>query len=168
MFYQLTDRFVVKSDPATTWAFFSSAENLPRITPKWLSFELLTPEPINIGLDTVLDYRIKSNGIPLRWKSLIVAWEPMRLFVDLQVKGPYATWCHRHTFEPTEEGVICSDRVVYKLPGGPIGRMVHAAMVKRQLVEIFRYRREMISKELGWGRAIQQDVEVTRVGGKER
>ncbi len=163
MFYQLTDRFIVKADPATTWKFFSDAGNLPRITPTWLSFESLTPGPIEIGLDTVLDYRIKSNGVPIRWRSLIVAWEPMRMFIDLQVRGPYAAWCHRHTFEQTPEGVECSDRVIYKLPGGPVGRVAHALMVKRQLTEIFEYRRKMITAELGWVRAVQEKVEVGRV-----
>jgi len=163
MFYQLTDRFIVKASAEETWKFFSSAENLPRITPKWLSFELLTPGPIDIGLDTKLDYRIRSNGIPLRWRSLITVWQPPTMFVDLQVRGPYATWFHRHTFEPSPEGVICADKVIYKLPGGPIGRVVHAAMVKRQLTEIFRYRRTKISEDLGWVRALQDDVEVTPV-----
>ncbi len=163
MFYELTDEFIVKADPATTWKFFSSAENLPRITPTFLSFELLTSQPIEIKQDTVLDYRIKSNGIPLRWRSLIVAWEPERMFIDLQVRGPYATWCHRHTFEPTPEGVRCADRVIYKLPGGLAGPVVHALMVKRQLLAIFRYRRTMITQELGWVRAIQDDVRITRV-----
>jgi len=163
MFYQLNDSFIVKSDLPTTWKFFSMAENLPRITPSWLKFTLLTPAPIEIKQDTVLDYKIKSNGLPLRWRSLIVAWEPMKMFIDTQARGPYASWVHRHTFEQTPEGVLCGDQVTYKLPGGPIGRVVNSLMVKRQLTEIFRYRRKMITQELGWVRAVQDDVTVTRV-----
>ena len=48
MFYELTDHFVVAASPEQTWRFFSSAENLPKITPSWLGFRIDSPSPVRI------------------------------------------------------------------------------------------------------------------------
>ena len=160
MLYELTDHFIVRADLPRAWAFFSSAENLPAITPTWLGFTIDTPAPIVIGQDSMLDYTIRWAGLPVKWKTRIIDWSPPHSFIDLQIRGPYALWHHQHRFESGEEGTICTDRVIYRLPFGPLGRIAHAAMVRRQLLEIFRYRRTIIGRELGWVRAVQADVEV--------
>jgi len=72
-------------------------------------------------------------------------------------------WHHQHVFEPSERGVVCRDRVIYKLPVAPIAPVVHAVVVKKQLIEIFRYRRKVIAQELGWVRALQEDVTVQKL-----
>lgn len=163
MYYELTDRFIVRADLDRTWRFFSMAENLPRITPPWLNFTVQTPAPITIGPESVLDYTIRWAGVPIRWRTLITDWRPPMGFEDLQIKGPYTMWLHQHRFEPSDEGVICSDRVIYKLPGGPIGRLANTLTVRRQLTDIFRYRRQVITEDLGWVRAVQEDVQVKRI-----
>jgi ligand-binding SRPBCC domain-containing protein len=159
--YELTDRFVVKADLATTWRFFSSAENLPLITPPWLAFNVRTPPPVTIQRDSLLDYTIRWCGVPVRWRTQITDWLPPRQFVDVQLAGPYKLWRHTHTFEPAGDGeVICADHVAYELPLGPLGRLTHGLLVRRQLLEIFRYRRRMIAERLGWSRAVQDDVQI--------
>lgn len=163
MVYELTDRFEVASDLDRTWAFFSEPGNLPRITPPWLSFQLVMPEPSRIGQDATLDYTIRWLGIPVKWRTLILDWQPKRRFIDLQVRGPYALWHHEHTFTPSGTGVTCADRVFYRIPGWLVGRAIHALAVRRQLLGIFRYRRKLIGQELGWVRALQADVEVRAV-----
>jgi ligand-binding SRPBCC domain-containing protein len=161
--FQLTDHFIVKSDLAKTWDFFSSAENLPRITPAWMGFEIKTPGPIHIQQDSILDYTIRWMGIPIGWRTRIIDWSPQRQFIDLQLRGPYTLWHHQHTFTPSDEGTICTDRVLYKIPFGPLGSVMNALMIKRQLIEVFEFRRKAISEQLGFVRAVQKDVEVCRV-----
>jgi ligand-binding SRPBCC domain-containing protein len=158
MYYELTDRFIVKADEKQTWSFFSSAENLPAITPPWLAFTIKTPAPIRIENDALLDYTIKWLGIPIKWRTRIIEWEPPRMFIDLQLRGPYVLWHHQHVFTPCDGGTLCSDRVLYKLPLGWLGRPAQALVVKKQLLEIFRYRRKVIADRLGWVRAMQEDV----------
>lgn len=164
MHYELTDRFVVAASPEKAWAFFSSADNLPAITPPWLDFTIDTPRPVTIGPGAVLDYTIRWAKLPVRWRTLIVDWEPPARFVDLQLRGPYALWHHTHTFAPVDGGVECSDKVIYRLPVPGVGRAVHALLVKQQLLAIFRYRREVIGRELGWVRAVQEDVKIRALG----
>lgn len=64
------------------WEFFRDAYNLEEITPPFLGFEVLTPRPIEMGLGTLVEYRLKLHGIRLRWLTRIEAWEPGRRFVD--------------------------------------------------------------------------------------
>jgi ligand-binding SRPBCC domain-containing protein len=160
MYFELTDRFVVAADLTRTWDFFSRTDNLPLITPPWLGFTVRSAGPATITRDMLLDYTIRWLGIPVKWRTRIIDVDPRRQFIDLQVKGPYALWLHQHQFAETREGVECSDRVVYRLPVPLAGRLVHAAVVRRQLLDIFRFRRKVITEKLGWVRAVQDDVKI--------
>ena len=159
MYYELTDHFVVSADLARTWDFFGRTDNLPLITPPWLGFTVRSAGPATIVPEMLLDYTIRWLGMPVRWRTKILDVDPPRQFTDLQVKGPYALWLHRHHFAETPDGVECTDRVIYRLPVPLVGRVVHAAIVRRQLLDIFRFRRKVIGEHLGWVRALQGDVE---------
>lgn len=150
MYYQLTDRFTVTASLAQSWAFFTTAENLPAITPPWLAFQIHTSAPITIQQDTLLDYTIRWNHFPIRWRTRIIDYSPPHQFIDLQIKGPYRLWHHQHRFSPADTGgTHCEDRVIYSLPFGPLGRATHWLFVRRQLLEIFQYRRKVIAERLG-------------------
>lgn len=161
MLYQLTDHFHIRAGIGQAWQFFSTAENLPLITPPWLAFTIKTPRPIRIEQNSLLDYTIRWLGVPIRWRTKIIDWSPPRQFIDLQIRGPYALWHHQHTFAPAEDGgTICTDRVIYRLPLIGIRRVVHPLMVRGQLLEIFRFRRCVIGEQLGGIRAVQPDVQI--------
>mgnify|MGYP003349049391 FL=1 len=124
--------------------FFSAARNLEQITPPLLKFEVLTPEPIPMGEGTLIDYRLRVHGLPLRWRTKITRWNPPYQFADIQLKGPYQLWDHTHTFLEENGGTRMIDEVVYELPFGPLGDVVHALSVRRDVEEIFRYRNSVI------------------------
>jgi len=128
-----------------TFDFFARAENLGRITPPWLHFRIHSPLPIQMCVDARIDYTIRLAGVPLRWRTRIVRWEPERSFVDVQERGPYALWEHAHTFEPQNSGVMMTDRVRYALPLGVLGRAAHAIAVRHALAAIFDYRFQRIA-----------------------
>ena len=123
--------------------FFADPSNLQRITPRWLSFEILTPPDIEIENGTLLDYRLRLRGIPLRWQSEIVVWEPPHRFVDRQTKGPYSLWVHEHTFTECKNGTMVGDRVEYAMPGGAL---VHKFLVAPDLERIFQYRHKILGE----------------------
>jgi len=128
--------------------FFAQARNLERITPLWLSFTVLTPEPIDMRAGTLIDYRLRVHGIPLRWTSRIEEWEPGRVFVDRQIRGPYALWHHRHTFVAAAAGTIVRDQVDYALPLGRLGDVAHPLFVRRDLERIFDHRHAAVERLL--------------------
>jgi ligand-binding SRPBCC domain-containing protein len=126
------------------FAFFSDAGNLEAITPPWMHFHIVTPRPIELRAGAIIDYRLCWRGLPLRWSSEIAEWEPPQQFVDVQRRGPYAHWRHRHTFVPKDGGTRLGDEVHYALPWGPIGRLAHW-LVRRNLEAIFDYRAERVA-----------------------
>jgi ligand-binding SRPBCC domain-containing protein len=134
------------------FAFYGDAINLELITPPWLGFEVITPRPIEMGVGTLIEYRLRLHRVPVRWRTRIEAWEPPHRFVDAQVRGPYSLWEHTHTFEEDgPEATIIRDRVHYSIPFGPLGELADRLLVRRDLKQIFDYRRDAVARELGGG-----------------
>lgn len=128
---------------AEVFPFFADAANLQAITPPWLDFRILTPGPIAMRPGTLIDYRLKLRGFPIRWRTQITVWEPPFRFVDRQLKGPYRQWVHEHSFEEKDGGTLCRDRVDYAVPGGAL---VNRIFVQRDVETIFAYRREQLER----------------------
>ena len=136
---------------AEVFAFFEKPENLAKITPGSVGFEILTPTPIPMRTGVVIDYTIRVLGVRQHWTTLITDYEPPYRFVDVQLKGPYLFWHHTHRFESIDGGTMMHDTVEYVMPFGPLGRMIHALFVKRQLRSIFDYRAAEIARWFGSG-----------------
>jgi ligand-binding SRPBCC domain-containing protein len=123
------------------FAFFSNAANLDRITPPWVGFKTLTPGPIEMREGTIVDYKLKIRGLPLRWRTRIAAWDPPRRFVDEQIRGPYRLWVHEHAFRADGDETIMTDRVRYAVRCDPL---VHDLWVAPDVRRIFEFRNETI------------------------
>jgi uncharacterized protein YbjT (DUF2867 family)/ligand-binding SRPBCC domain-containing protein len=126
------------------FAFFSRPENLGRITPPAMGFEQLSTDfAMRPGLE--VDHKIRPlPGIPMRWRSRIETYDPPQSFSDVQVRGPYKRWEHRHRFTPVDGGTLIEDEVEYELLLGPLGELAHRLHVRSQLLEIFRHRARTI------------------------
>jgi len=126
------------------FSFFADARNLARITPSRLRFEIVTPGTIEMRDGTLIDYRLRVAGVPLRWCTRIVRWRPPREFRDEQLRGPYAEWVHTHRFsELGPAATLMEDMVRFRLPFGTLGRIAEP-FVRAQLRQIFGYRRNVI------------------------
>lgn len=143
--HELTDELIVPRPLDEVFAFFADAENLEAITPPWLRFEITSPRPISMGTGTLIDYRLRLHGVPIRWRTRIRVWEPPFLFVDEQLRGPYRRWVHEHTFERHPEGTRVRDRVEYSHLGGPL---VHRWLVGPDLDRVFAYRKQRLTELL--------------------
>ena len=139
-----TDQLIEKPRDEV-FSYFSDAHNLAEITPPWLKFVVLTPRPIEMQVGTLIDYRLKLRGIPVKWQSEITEWNPPYEFVDEQRKGPYRTWIHTHTFTETDEGTIVGDQVEYAVLGG---QLVNNLFVRPDIEKIFEYRSQKLSELL--------------------
>ena len=141
----LTTEIVVPKDRSEVFEFFADAGNLEAITPPWVNFHIVTERPINMKAGALIDYRLKLHHIPIRWRTEISAWEPPFRFVDRQLRGPYRTWEHLHTFEEVEGGTAVADEVTYCVPGG---KLINRFFVEPDLRKIFTYRQQQLHKML--------------------
>ena len=121
--------------------FFADARNLSEITPPWVQFQVVTPAPIVMQPGTLIDYRIRVHGLPIRWRTEITEWNPPHRFVDVQLRGPYSLWHHTHTFEEKDGGTLCVDNVTYRPRGGAI---INRLFVRKDVHRIFAYRRKRL------------------------
>ena len=97
-----------------TFGFFERPQNLPVITPPWLAFSILTPEPIAMARGLIIDYRVRVLRLPTHWRTLVSEYDPPHGFRDVQVIGPYRLWDHRHRFWREGGGTVIEDFVVYE------------------------------------------------------
>jgi ligand-binding SRPBCC domain-containing protein len=124
------------------WGFFSRPENLNEMTPKDMSFEILSDiagKEMYEGM--MILYKVSPLlGIKMRWATEITHIKPKQFFVDEQRSGPFAMWHHEHHFEETEGGVLMTDLLHYAAPLGPLGILANTLFVGSRVEEIFRFR----------------------------
>ncbi len=129
--------------PEEIFPFFADAANLEAITPPWLNFRILTPAPVVMGEGTLIDYKLRVRGLPMRWRTRISAWEPPYRFVDEQLRGPYRQWVHEHTFTPQDGGTLARDAVRYAVA---FDFLVERWLVRPDVERIFHYRLEVLRR----------------------
>jgi ligand-binding SRPBCC domain-containing protein len=152
--------------------FFANPGNLPRIMPPQTGTELvrlkLVPPPgippesaiINdgsplagAGSEIVTSFRVVPL-LPFRtiWTALITEFEWNHHFADIQKKGPFKSFHHRH--ELTEEtrdrlrGTMVRDVIEYDVGFGWLGEIAQRVFVNRQLRGTFEYRQRALEKLL--------------------
>ena len=79
------------------------------------------------------------------WETIIVEFVDGEYFSDLQLRGPYKLWLHKHTFYEKDGYTVMEDEVLYEMPFSFIGRLVHFFFVKKALQKIFDYRFEAVN-----------------------
>lgn len=139
---------LIRKDANTVWDFFSSPHNLETITPDFVDFKVTSKhleDKIYPGM--IITYKIRPvMGIPLEWVTEITHIEPPNYFVDEQRYGPYSFWHHKHFFKETENGILMTDLIHYRLPFWFVGRLIDSFFVSRKLKQIFEYRRVKIDE----------------------
>ena len=111
--------------------------------PPWESARVIQTAKISdVGTSAIIETRIL-GPIKTRWVAQHTVYDPPHVFEDVQVKGPFRSWRHRHLVEPHAEGAILRDEIDYEPPLGFLGRAVAPLLVERRLQKLFAYRHEV-------------------------
>jgi len=100
--------------------------------------------PVRKG--SIVTMRLRQRPIPLTstWRVRIDALEKPTLIVDVAERSPFASWRHEHVFASLgDDRTLMTDRVSYRLPLGPLGRLGNRLVVRRQLARPFAERHRL-------------------------
>ncbi len=125
----------IEAPPETVFRFHEREDAFQLLTPAFPPVKLVSKTP-GIGVGTRVELRI---GL-FRWVALHTAYEKNRLFVDEQIEGPFAQWVHRHEIEDLGDCTRLTDRIEYRLPGGPVLNALLGWAVKLGLRHMFTHR----------------------------
>ena len=114
----------LESSAEQAWAWHVREGAFERLNPPGSGVRLIDGQgPIAEG-----DRRRLSGPVlgPLRrdWVALHRDFVEGRAFTDEQLRGPFASWTHRHLFEPEGEGCRHRDLIEYREPFGTLGAWV--------------------------------------------
>ena len=140
---------ILPTDLETAWSFFSNPRNLPKITPPWLGFSVISSLPERMHAGMIARYRVRPLPLTtVTWITEITHVAEPHFFVDEQRFGPYRFWHHQHLFRVTPGGIEMRDLVSYILPFGAAGNLA-APFVALRLREIFDFRRDTL-EQMTW------------------
>lgn len=145
------------------FAFFSNPENLPRVMPSASGTQLLSVDRVppsasggtvnhkaaGIGSILVTSFLVLPF-LPLRqkWIARITEFESNHHFSDVQDKGPFKSWHHRHEFAASAKagvpGTIIRDVIDYEIGFGFLGQVADALFVRRQMENTFQERQRKL------------------------
>jgi ligand-binding SRPBCC domain-containing protein len=135
--------------------FFSDPRNLPLLMPAELGARLVgEPPPARVGAEVVISIRL-APPLPLRirWVARITEYEVDHHFTDVQARGPFRRWEHRHAFAAIQcdgrEGTLVRDVVAYEVGFGALGRLAHRAFVEARLRRSFEHRQRRLAELMG-------------------
>lgn len=144
--------------------FFADPNNLPRIMPPETATRVdclrLMPAPerpgttntatiAGVGSEIDTSFRM-IPGLPFRaqWIARITEFEWNHHFADVQVKGPFRSWDHRHEFGAEDrngvQGTVVRDLIEYSVGFGIFGNLVREVFVENQLRQAFQRRQKAL------------------------
>jgi ligand-binding SRPBCC domain-containing protein len=102
----------------------------------------------SIGPGQEVTWRARHFGIWWRMSSRIRQFERPKMFVDEQVRGPFAAFRHEHRFhgEPASGVTLMVDRVEFQAPLGPLGRFAEILVLRRYLRRLIETRNAYIKQ----------------------
>ncbi|MEP6570046.1 MAG: SRPBCC family protein [Acidobacteriota bacterium] len=134
---------VIRSSPERVFAFHEQPDVLSLLLPPWESARVVQAARISeVGTQAIIETSIL-GPIKMRWVAQHTEYDPPRLFADVQVKGPFRSWRHRHVVGANPAGAILHDEIVYEPPLGFLGRAFAPLLVERRLQKLFDYRHEV-------------------------
>jgi ligand-binding SRPBCC domain-containing protein len=143
---------------AHVFAFFASPENLPRLMPPATEtridrLDLVPPSPdskaAGVGSTIVTSFRL-FPFLPLRaqWIARITEFEWNHHFADVQAKGPFKRWNHRHEFQAEMRGevngTLVRDVIEYEVGLGSLGALFNTLFIRRQMRDVFTQRQKVL------------------------
>ena len=134
----------IQAPAERVFGFHLLPDAFDRLVPPWENVTVVKRADITqIGSETILETNIL-GPIKVRWVARHTAYDPPRMFEDVQVKGPFKKWRHRHIVIPDGDGSILRDEVEFVPPLSIFGPLAAPWAILPRMEKMFAYRHEVI------------------------
>lgn len=143
---QFVKESIIHATPERVFAFHELPDAFERLIPPWENASVIQKADISkIGSKAIIEQKI--FGIfPSRWVAEHTAYDPPRMFEDIQISGPFASWRHRHIVTPDAAGAMLRDEIEYEPPFSIFGAIAAPLVVVPKLEKMFEYRHDVTRK----------------------
>lgn len=143
---QFIKEVVIHASPERVFAFHELPDAFERLVPPWENATIVQKADITkIGSRAIIEQKI--FGIfPSRWVAEHTAYDPPRMFEDVQISGPFKSWRHRHIIEPHAEGAVLRDEIEFEPPLWFLGSLAAPFAIVPKIEKMFEFRHK-ITKE---------------------
>lgn len=137
---------LIRAAPEEVFAFHERPDALEMLVPPWEKVKVIQKADISeIGSRAILETKLL-GFIPTRWVAEHTAYDPPRMFEDVQISGPFKSWRHRHIVEPHEDGAVLRDEVEYEPPLSYLTTAMTPLILTPKIEKMFAYRHK-VTKE---------------------
>jgi ligand-binding SRPBCC domain-containing protein len=134
---------LIHATPERVFAFHERPDALDLLTPPWETSRVIQAAQISqVGSRAIVETRI-FGPVKGRWVAEHTAYDPPRMFADMQVQGPFRSWRHQHVVEQRPDGALLRDEIDYEPPFWWFGRIAAPIVVVPRLQKLFEYRHKV-------------------------
>ncbi len=138
---------IIKASPEDVFAFHERPDAIELLVPPWENATVVQKAEISkIGSRAIIETRL-FGLVSVRWVAEHTAYEPPRMFEDVQISGPFKSWRHKHIVEPHETGAILRDEIEFEPPMSFLGRFAAPIAIIPKLEKMFGYRHDVTRRE---------------------
>jgi len=143
---RFTKSTVINASPERVFEFHLLPDAFERLVPPWENAKILQKADVTkVGSRAIIEQKI-FGLVPAKWVAEHTAYDPPKMFEDVQVSGPFKSWRHRHIVESHPEGAVLIDEIEFEPPMGFLGTMVAPVLILPKIEKMFAFRHEVTKK----------------------
>lgn len=148
------------------FAWHERPGSMERLLPPWHAVEIVRSDGVETGDRATL--RFGSKPLAGTWELVHSDYDEGKAFSDVQVKGPFAHWKHRHRILPHDVDSrlsVLEDYVEYELPASVITQPLAGRTAERELVRLFSYRHRVTREDIARHQLAHLDPSIIAITG---
>ena len=140
---QFVKESIIRAAPERVFAFHELSDAFERLVPPWENARIIQKADITrIGSRAIIEQKI--FGIfPARWIAEHTAYEPPRMFEDVQISGPFKSWRHKHIVKAHASGAILRDEIEFEPPFSIFGQLAAPVFITPKIEKMFEFRHKV-------------------------
>lgn len=140
---QFAKESIIRASPERVFAFHELPDAFERLIPPWENASIIQRADISkVGSRAIIEQKI-FGLFPSRWVAEHTAYDPPRMFEDVQISGPFKSWRHRHIVTQHPNGAVLRDEIEFEPPLWFLGSLVAPVAILPKIEKMFEYRHKV-------------------------